>query len=86
MDDPGVVEAAQFAIEAQKKADKDDSLTLVKITGAQRQVVQGYSYTLTLSVKAGEKTRKAVAVVWVKPVLKDHKEEDRNQLTSWKWK
>ena len=86
VDDPGVVEAAKFAVEAQKKAAKDDSLMLVKINKAERQTVLGLSYTLLLTVKSGEKSRNAVAVVWVKPVLKDEKEEDRNQLTSWTWK
>ncbi|MCE9556723.1 MAG: hypothetical protein K8T91_25520 [Planctomycetes bacterium] len=86
VDDQGVVEAAKFAVQAHAKAAKDEDLTLVKILDAQRQVVQGYMYTITLDVKSGSRTKKAVAEVWVKPLLKDEKEEDRIQLNSWKWK
>lgn len=86
VDDPGVIEAAAFALEAQKKAANDDSLILAKIEKAERQTVLGFSYTLLLNVKSGEKSRNAVAIVWVKPLLKDEKEEDRFQLTLWKWK
>lgn len=86
LDDQGVVEAANFAVQAHAKDSKDDDLTLVKILDAQRQVVQGYMYTLTLNVKSGSRNKMAVAEVWVKPLLKDEKEEDRIQLNSWKWK
>jgi len=86
VNDAGVVQVAQFAVQAHGKTTSDDSLKLLKIIDAQRQVVQGFSYTLTLNVKSGDQTKRAEAVVWVKPVLKDQKEEDRTQLTSWKWK
>ena len=86
VNDQGVVEAAKFAVQAFAKESRDDDLTLVQILGAQRQVVQGYMYTLTLTVKSGSRTKNAVAEVWVKPLLKDEKEEDRIQLNSWKWK
>lgn len=86
VDDQGVVEAAKFAVQAHAKATKDEDLTLVKILDAQRQVVQGYMYTLTLNVKSGSRTRKAVGEVWVKPLLKGETKEDRIQLNSWKWK
>ena len=84
--DRGVVQAAQFAIEAQqavaKAAGKAEKLTLVKIVSARQQVVQGMNYHLALEVKVGGATKTAKATVWVRLWLKG---AEQYKLTSWKY-
>jgi hypothetical protein len=70
-----VVAAAKFAIEERSKT---EAVTLVKVLKAESQVVAGTNYRLRLSVKEGEKTREAVAVVYVD--LKG-----KRMLSSWDW-
>ncbi|MDB5035125.1 MAG: cysteine proteinase inhibitor 5-like [Chlorobi bacterium] len=73
--DPGVVAAARFAVE---EHGRQEPVTLKKIVRARQQVVAGTNYEVTLLVKRGKGSRKAVAVVW-------HKTDDTYNLTSWKW-
>ncbi len=84
--DKGVADAAQFAVAAQQQAmtaaGKGKKLTLVKIVSAQRQVVQGINYKLTLQVRAADSVKTAEAVVWAQPWLKGDKQY---KLTSWKF-
>ena len=71
--DPGVIEAANFACAAEQDALKakgqPQAITLVEITAAQSQVVEGVSYSLTLHVKVDGQDQTAEAVVWVLPLL-----------------
>ncbi|MCX6923216.1 MAG: cystatin domain-containing protein [Verrucomicrobia bacterium] len=82
-----VVDAVAFAIKAQKKAVPDakggqpTKLELVKIIGAEEQVVAGMNYRLRLKVKVHGKEKQAEAVVWWQAWRKQHP----YQLTSWKW-
>lgn len=76
VDDAGVVAAAKAAIDAKSK---DEPVTLIKILGAQRQVVAGMNYKLQLRVKSGDAEKDAQAVVWAKL-------DRSHQLTSWTWK
>jgi hypothetical protein len=82
--DPQVVKAAQFAIAAQQQAMQGDrqaaKLTLVKIVSAQKQVVSGMSYQLTLQVKLGTKVKTAEAKVWEQAW-----EKPPYKLVSWKF-
>ena len=61
---------------------KPQAITLVEITAAQSQVVEGVSYSLTLHVKVDGQDQTADAVVWVRPGLK---RDDKMKLTSWKF-
>lgn len=81
-----VVEAADFAIKAQKKAMQDQSgqttrLEMVRILEADELVVAGVNYRLKLKVEVNGTEKQAEVVVlwqaWRKP--------DPYQLTSWKW-
>ena len=80
-----VVAAAEFAITAQEEVmkDKDEStaITLVKILGAEKQVVAGMNYRLDLEVTVNGETKAAEAVVW----LQSWRNPDPYRLTSWKW-
>ncbi len=84
--DPGVIEAANFACAAEQDALKaqgqPQAITLVEITAAQSQVVEGVSYSLTLHVKVDGQDQTAEAVVWVRAWLKG---DDKIKLTSWKF-
>jgi len=84
--DPGVIEAANFACTAEQAAlksqGKPQAITLVEITAAQSQVVEGVSYSLTLHVKVDGQDQTAEAVVWDRPWLKG---DDKIKLTSWKF-
>jgi hypothetical protein len=53
-DDPEVQEAAEFAVNEQKKKEDDSALSLVSIEHAERQVVAGMNYRLCLKVKAAD--------------------------------
>jgi hypothetical protein len=82
-----VVAAADFAIGAQQKVmqdptgDKAGKLELVKILGAEQQVVAGMNYRLKLQVKVNGKEKQAEAIVW----WQAWRTPDPYQLTSWKW-
>jgi hypothetical protein len=84
--DKGVTAAAVFAIRAQSKtiqnpkAQQQATLELVKIIGAEQQVVAGMNYRLTLSVKENGSLKTVEAVVWWQPWRKPK----AYQLTSWK--
>jgi hypothetical protein len=79
--DKEVVAAAKFAIEARQKIlagqGSKDTLTLVKIVAAQKQVVAGMNYHLTLQVKVGEKKSTVKATVYERPW------EKHIELTNW---
>ena len=81
-----VVAAAEFAITAQeevmKDKDKSTSITLVKILGAEEQVVAGMNYRLDLEVTVNGETQAAHAVVW----LQSWRKPDPYRLMSWQWK
>lgn len=83
-----VVAAAEFAVAAEAKAlqEKKDApppkLELVRILGAQQQVVAGMNYRLTLKVKLNGVDREAEAVVW----WQAWRTPDPYQLTAWTWK
>jgi len=84
--DQGAIQAAQFAVDAQrqamKAAAKDAKITLVNIVSARSQVVAGTNYKLTLQVKVGEALKTAEATVWARLWLK---RDEQYQLTSWKF-
>jgi hypothetical protein len=78
-----VVAAAAFAVKAQEEATGHTArLKLVKVLGAESQVVAGTNYRLKLKVKLNGKGRTAEAIVWWQPWRKP----EPYQLTSWKWK
>lgn len=78
-----VVAAAAFAIQAQAKAGGETArLELVEILAAERQVVAGMNYRLTLKVKRHGQERTAEAIVWWQAWRKP----EPYQLTSWNWK
>lgn len=81
VDDQGVVAAARFAVEARQKAiaalGSKDSIVLVKILAAQKQVVAGMNYHLTLQVKVGAKESTVKATVYERPW------EKHIELTKW---
>jgi hypothetical protein len=85
--DKEVMAAADFAIGAQQKAmqdskgDKTGKLELVKILGAEQQVVAGMNFRLKLQVKTDGVEKQAEAVVW----WQSWRKPDPYQLTSWKW-
>lgn len=57
-------------------------LELVQIVGAERQVVAGMNYRLTLKVLLNGEARLAEAVVWRQAWRKPRPD----QLTSWIWR
>jgi len=71
--DEQALAAAKFAV-----AKHDAKLTYEAIEGAERQVVAGLNFRLTLKVTDNGKARRAEAVVW-------RKLDGTHQLTSWKW-
>jgi hypothetical protein len=83
-----LVNAASFAIKAEEKAlrnakgDQPVKLELVKIAGAEEQVVAGINYRLNLSVKLNGKEKNAETTVW----WQAWRRPDPYQLTSWDWK
>ncbi len=82
-DDKKIVAAAKFAIEAEQKALKvqghNESLALLKIVSAHKQVVAGLNYFLTLNVKLGDKETTANATVY------ERAWENKIELTDWKF-
>jgi hypothetical protein len=85
-EDSEVVAAAEFAVAARKEK-VGGPLSLVSISRAERQVVQGTNYRLCLEVKAadetdaGADTQQVRAVVWHKLTRPGQPRE--YQLTSW---
>ena len=77
VDDARVKIAARQAVAAQASIDGTE-LTLVAIEDAQRQVVAGINYKLTLSVKNGDQRQRANATVWGKL-------NGSYELTAWAW-
>jgi Aspartic acid proteinase inhibitor len=61
--DETVIEAANFAVETQ--AQKDDTLELISIERAERQIVAGSNYRMCLSVKSNGKEEQASATVYL---------------------
>ena len=84
VDDPEVVAAAAFAIEARGAGKADDAgpLALVKILAAEQQVVAGMNYRITMEVTIGDDVRKAEATVWARVWLE---KDERYQLTAWRF-
>jgi hypothetical protein len=84
--DPSVIEAANFACTAEQDALKSQgqrqAITLVEITAAQSQVVEGVSYSLSLHVNIDGQDQTADAVVWDRGGLKG---DDKFKLTPWKF-
>lgn len=85
--DKGVIAAAEFAIKAQSKAINNEpnarhhaSLELLKILGAEEQVVAGTNYRLTLRVNENDQQKTVTAIVWWQPWRRPNPYE----LTSWK--
>jgi hypothetical protein len=78
--DKDAIAAADFAVQAQSKNEKDrPKLELGKLTKAEAQVVAGRNFRLQMDVKTGGKVRRAQAVVWAKL--------DRTyELTTWEWR
>ena len=83
VDDPGVVDAANFAVGAQELKEKEQgnhvNIRLVAILSATQQVVAGMNYTLRLKLKVHQAEKEAVAVVW-------RKLSGGHELTSWEWR
>jgi Aspartic acid proteinase inhibitor len=73
--DPGVVAAARFAVEERGRQQR---VKLKKIVRARKQIVAGTNYEITLLVKRGRASQRAVVVVW-------HKTDGTYEMTSWKW-
>jgi hypothetical protein len=69
--------AAEFAVRAQA-GHESEPLALVTVTQAEKQVVAGLNYRLTLTVTKGKKTVVAKAVVY-------HALDSHYELTSWEW-
>lgn len=63
------------------KGGQPTKLELVKILGAEEQVVAGMNYRLTLKVTVNGTEKQAEAVVWWQAWRKPAPYE----LTSWKW-
>jgi hypothetical protein len=82
-----VVAAANFAVEAQKKAIQEKSdeasakLELVSIQAAEQQVVSGMNYRLKLKVKLDDEEKTAETIVW----WQAWRRPDPYHLTSWHW-
>ncbi len=82
-----VRDAARYAIEAQagktgaKTSGAATKLELVKILGAQKQVVAGINYRLKLQVKVNGMIKEADVVVWWQAWRKP----EPYRLTYWKW-
>ena len=76
-DDPGVLEAARFAVKAEGQRNRRP-ISLLAVRRAEQQVVAGLNYRLNLSVRFGSETREASAVVYrnLKNVY---------SLSEWKW-
>ena len=77
VDDARVKVAAQHAVAAQAATDGTE-LKLVAVEDAQRQVVAGINYKLKLSVKKGDRQKRANATVWGKL-------DGTYELTAWSW-
>lgn len=83
-----VADAANFAVAAQAEVLRTARgggrarLELVRIVGAERQVVAGLNYRLTLKVLLNGEARLAEAVVWRQAWRKPRPD----QLTSWIWR
>lgn len=80
-----VVEAATFAVMAQEQAmlangEQPGKVQLIKILGAEEQVVAGINYRLKLKVEIDGKQKLVQAVVWWQAWRKP----DPYKLTSWK--
>ena len=73
-----VREAAEFAVNTHAEASRS-VLVLKKIVAAQRQVVAGTNFKLTLDVKSDGQAKQAQAVVY-------RKLDGDMSLTSWDWK
>jgi hypothetical protein len=69
--------AAEFAVRAQA-GNESEPLALVTVAQAEKQVVAGLNYRLTLTVTKGKKTVEAKVVVY-------HALDSHYQLTSWEW-
>jgi hypothetical protein len=82
-----VVAAAAFAVKAEAKAlpenkgGRPPKLKLVKILGAEEQVVAGMNFRLKLKVKLNGEAKTAQAVLWWQAWRKP----DPYRLTSWSW-
>lgn len=83
-----VADAAAFAVTAQAavlraaQGGKRARLELVQVVGAERQVVAGINYRLTLKVLLNGEARLAEAIVWRQAWRKPRPD----QLTSWIWR
>ena len=76
-DDPQVKAAGDQAVSAQAKA-TGESLKLLSIEAASRQVVAGLNYRLGLRVSRNGRQTTATAMVWAKL-------DGSYQLTDWSW-
>lgn len=86
--DAAVVEAAAFAVQAQRRllreasAGKAVDLKLIAIVAAQQQVVAGMNYKLVLRVRLNGHEKRAEATVWRQAWRKP----EPCRLTSWIWR
>jgi hypothetical protein len=86
--DKQVIAAADFAVKAEAEAmqKKKDAMpatvTLVKVLGAQQQVVAGMNYRLRLKVRLNRQDKEADAVVW----WQAWRAPEPYELTSWSWR
>lgn len=74
--DSTVIECADFAVKQQQPL---GSVRLVQITSAQRQVVAGVNYMISMVITKGGQTLNATATVWSKL-------DGTKELTSWESK
>lgn len=71
--DANTVAAAKAAV-----ASREGKVQLTSVESAERQVVAGMNYRLTLKVTENGKARRAESVVW-------HKLDGKFETTSWTW-
>jgi endo-1,4-beta-D-glucanase Y len=80
VDDKEVAAATNFAIKKQESIlDTGTKITLVEISNAVKQVVEGMNYKMLLKVKIGNKEEIVEVVVWKKL-------SGEYELSSWNWK
>lgn len=62
--DEQVVAAANFAVNIRKESEKAESLKLISIKTAKKQIVAGTNYSLCLEISDADKAEQAVAIVY----------------------
>lgn len=77
--DSKVIRYARFAVSRINRAGGDGDVRFVKVLSAERQVVAGMNYRMTIQVKQNRKARKAVAIVF-------EELDSSYSMSDWTWK